>query len=62
MRRVATPALGLLSIAALALTGCSATASASGSDAAADAPITIATLPLGRRPHAPRTRSRRSPP
>ncbi|KAF2416758.1 phosphate/phosphite/phosphonate ABC transporter substrate-binding protein [Microbacterium sp. B35-30] len=52
MRRVATPALGLLSIAALALTGCSATASASGSDATADAPITIATLPLGDDPTA----------
>ena len=51
MRRVATPALGLLSIAALALTGCSTTASASGSDAA-DAPITIATLPLGDDPTA----------
>lgn len=52
MRRVATPALGLLSIAALALTGCAATASASGADAAADAPITIATLPLGDDPTA----------
>lgn len=52
MRRVATPALGLLSIAALALTGCAATASASSADAAADAPITIATLPLGDDPTA----------
>jgi phosphonate transport system substrate-binding protein len=52
MRRVALPALGLLGIAALALTGCAGTASASDPDAATDAPITIATLPLGDDPSA----------
>jgi phosphonate transport system substrate-binding protein len=52
MRRAATPALGLLGIAALALTGCAGAASASDPDAAADAPITIATIPLGDDPSA----------
>jgi phosphonate transport system substrate-binding protein len=44
MRRFTLPAVGVLGIAALALTGCQA----SGSDeaAASDAPITIATLPV----------------
>ncbi|MDQ7879520.1 phosphate/phosphite/phosphonate ABC transporter substrate-binding protein [Microbacterium sp. QXD-8] len=52
MRRVAPPALGLLGIAALTLTGCAGTASASDADGAADAPITIATIPLGDDPSA----------
>ncbi len=52
MRAVALPTLGLLGIAALALTGCGAAASASGADGAADAPITIATIPLGDDPSA----------
>ncbi|WP_350348970.1 phosphate/phosphite/phosphonate ABC transporter substrate-binding protein [Agromyces sp. G08B096] len=44
MRRHLLPALGLLGVGALALTGCQA-----GTDqaAAADAPITIATIPMG---------------
>lgn len=50
MRRYTLPAVGMLGIAALALTGCQAAAS----DAATptDAPITIATLPLGDDPTA----------
>ena len=52
MRRTSLPALGMLGIAALALTGCQASAQAdsgstSGATApASDAPITIATLPV----------------
>ncbi|MRG60042.1 phosphate/phosphite/phosphonate ABC transporter substrate-binding protein [Agromyces sp. CFH 90414] len=45
MRRHLVPAIGLLGVGALALTGCQATPTDSA--AAADAPITIATLPLG---------------
>ncbi|MCP2636424.1 phosphate/phosphite/phosphonate ABC transporter substrate-binding protein [Microbacterium sp. HD4P20] len=52
MRRVAAPVLVLVGLSALALTGCQATASASDSSAPADAPITIATLPLGDDPSA----------
>ncbi|MGO2683660.1 MAG: phosphate/phosphite/phosphonate ABC transporter substrate-binding protein [Microbacterium sp.] len=51
MRRYTLPALGMFGIAALALTGCQAAASdAQASDE--DAPITIATLPLGEDPTA----------
>lgn len=52
MRAVALPTLGLLGIAALALTGCGGAASASDTDAADYAPITIATIPLGDDPSA----------
>ncbi|MBW9111808.1 phosphate/phosphite/phosphonate ABC transporter substrate-binding protein [Microbacterium ureisolvens] len=52
MRSPAIPALGLLGIAALALTGCGGAASASDTDAVADVPITIATIPLGDDPSA----------
>jgi phosphonate transport system substrate-binding protein len=50
MRRYTLPAVGMLGIAALALTGCQS----AGADAApaADAPITIATLPVGDDPTA----------
>lgn len=51
MRRYTLPVLGMFGIAALALTGCQS--SASGASAPADdAPITIATLPLGEDPTA----------
>ncbi|GAT74578.1 ABC-type phosphate/phosphonate transport system, periplasmic component [Microbacterium sp. HM58-2] len=51
MRRVTLPAVGLLSVGALALTGCqSPAAEATPSDP--DAPITIATLPVGEDPTA----------
>jgi phosphonate transport system substrate-binding protein len=52
MRRVATPVIALLGLSALALTGCQAPASASDAGDSADAPITIATLPLGDDPTA----------
>lgn len=51
MRRLILPAVGLLGLAALALTGCqSPTAEAAPADP--DAPITIATLPVGDDPTA----------
>lgn len=51
MRRFTLPAVGLLGVAALALTGCQgATAQAAPADP--DAPITIATLPIGEDPTA----------
>lgn len=51
MRRLTLPAVGLLGIAALALTGCqSPTAEAAPADP--NAPITIATLPVGEDPTA----------
>ncbi|GAA2462094.1 phosphate/phosphite/phosphonate ABC transporter substrate-binding protein [Agromyces soli] len=51
MRRFTLPAVGVLGVAALALTGCQSTA---GEPAAADpnAPITIATIPVGEDPTA----------
>ncbi|GGR23144.1 phosphate/phosphite/phosphonate ABC transporter substrate-binding protein [Agromyces mediolanus] len=51
MRRFTLPAVGVLGVAALALTGCQSTA---GEAAAADpnAPITIATIPVGEDPTA----------
>lgn len=51
MRRLTLPAVGLLSIAALALTGCQSP-SAEAAPADPDAPITIATLPVGEDPTA----------
>ena len=51
MRRLTLPAVGLLGLAALALTGCqSPTAEAAPADP--NAPITIATLPVGDDPTA----------
>lgn len=48
MRHRTVPALGILSISAvLALTGCQTAASEASTEPATDAPITIATLPLG---------------
>lgn len=52
MRRYTLPAVGLLGIAALALTGCQASAADADAASASDAPITIATLPLGDDPTA----------
>ncbi len=52
MRRNVITSLGIVGIAALALTGCQA-ADPTGSDsAAADAPITIATIPMSDDPTA----------
>ncbi|MCS3844508.1 phosphate/phosphite/phosphonate ABC transporter substrate-binding protein [Microbacterium sp. AK031] len=53
MRRYTLPAVGLLGIAALALTGCQTPAAdADAAPAASVVPITIATLPLGEDPTA----------
>ncbi|GAA5144738.1 hypothetical protein GCM10025768_00900 [Microbacterium pseudoresistens] len=53
MRRYTLPVAGLFGIAALALAGCSGAASnAATTETAPDAPITIATLPLGEDPTA----------
>jgi phosphonate transport system substrate-binding protein len=51
MRRLTLPAVGLLGIAAIALTGCQSP-SAEAAPADSDAPITIATLPVGDDPTA----------
>ncbi|MFC4138399.1 MULTISPECIES: phosphate/phosphite/phosphonate ABC transporter substrate-binding protein [unclassified Microbacterium] len=51
MRRYTLPAVGLLGVAALALTGCSG-GSAEAAPSDPDAPITIATLPVGEDPTA----------
>ncbi|HWS51094.1 MAG TPA: phosphate/phosphite/phosphonate ABC transporter substrate-binding protein [Microbacterium sp.] len=51
MRRFTLPALGLLGVAAVALTGCQSP-SAEAAPADPDAPITIATLPVGDDPTA----------
>jgi phosphonate transport system substrate-binding protein len=51
MRRFTMPAVGMLGIAALALTGCQA-ADATDASSAADAPITIATIPVSDDPTA----------
>lgn len=54
MRRYTLPVVGLLGVAALALTGCQSPGSDASAQAAADpnAPITIATIPIGEDPTA----------
>ncbi|WP_309064956.1 phosphate/phosphite/phosphonate ABC transporter substrate-binding protein [Microbacterium sp.] len=51
MRRITLPAVGVLGVAVLALTGCQSPA-AEAAPADSDAPITIATLPVGEDPTA----------
>ncbi len=50
MRRFSVPAAAALGIAALALTGCQAATAEPAASAAADAPITIATIPISEDP------------